>query len=190
MFDQHYPGFDAVGSVKRPQIPLESWGLTADYQLLATDAERDQWAQQRDDGSRAEFISRFWQRRDPDPGTENNEWRDEFYRRVAFADSIFGDDVVRGALTDRGRVFVLLGRPSRVYVEPIRYRYGRYDGLNGTSERWVFFREQLPVAPPVREVDFVFIDQPGYGDHALVREPMPLQALAAAQTAPQKIGRP
>ena len=111
----------------------------------------------------------------------------EFNRRVAFADSIFGIEGLRGSLSDRGRVFVLLGKPAQVYSEPIPYRFGMYQGLNGTYERWVFFREQLPTPLPVHEIDFKFVDQPGYGDHAMLREPMPLQALAGAQTAAPKI---
>jgi GWxTD domain-containing protein len=177
-FDQQYPGFDAIQSPEIKELPLESWGITPAFQLLATDAEREAWATLRDDEARTKYISSFWSRRDP-------SWKDEFERRVAFADAVFGTgtDVARGSLTDRGKVFILLGRPAHVYREPIRYNYGRFQGLNGTSERWVYFRDQLPVKPPASQVDFNFIDQPGYGDHALVRDTRVLQALGNAVVA-------
>lgn len=184
-FDQQYPGFDAIATTALKQPPLESWGITPEYQLLATDAEREQWIVLRADEERTKFITDFWARREP-------SWRAEFSRRVTFADAVFGvgTDVARGSLTDRGKVFILLGKPSRVYREPIRYNFGQYQGLNGTAERWVYFRDQLPVKLPAREIDFRFIDQPGYGDHALLRDVMALQALGNAQAALASGGQP
>jgi GWxTD domain-containing protein len=62
--------------------------------------------------SRSEFIADFWKKRDFVPETPENEFRDEFHRRVAFADAQFAQDENRGSLTDRGMVFILLGPPS------------------------------------------------------------------------------
>jgi GWxTD domain-containing protein len=62
--------------------------------------------------SRSEFIVNFWKSRDPKAETPENEMRQEFDRRVAFADARFAQDETRGSLTDRGMVFILLGPPS------------------------------------------------------------------------------
>src|SRR5262249_35556998 len=68
---------------------------------------------------RSEFITAFWKARDPRPETEENEARDEFERRVAFADSRFAQDETRGSLTDRGMVFILLGPPTWIGHKPL-----------------------------------------------------------------------
>jgi GWxTD domain-containing protein len=79
---------------------------------LLTAPERRTYESLTDAVSRSEFIANFWKSRDPKPETPENELRQEFDRRVAFADARFAQDEVRGSLTDRGMVFVLLGPPS------------------------------------------------------------------------------
>jgi GWxTD domain-containing protein len=68
---------------------------------------------------RAAFEDAFWARRDPDPGTVVNEFRIDFEARVRAADRQFGDDDVRGAVSDRGQVLLLLGAPQKGYRQPI-----------------------------------------------------------------------
>jgi GWxTD domain-containing protein len=70
--------------------------------------------------SRSEFVTAFWRARDPRPETAENEFREEFEKRVAFADSHFTEDEIRGSLTDRGMVFLLLGPPTYIGRRPIR----------------------------------------------------------------------
>ncbi len=67
-------------------------------------------------GEVVEFIEEFWRRRDPDPGTPGNPYRDEFLRRVEDADLLYAELGRRGSLTDRGRTVVLLGAPSNLQV--------------------------------------------------------------------------
>ncbi len=67
-----------------------------------------------DDDARRSFVNEFWRRRDPDPRTPENEFQIEFYRRVQYADANFSTEAVRGSLSDRGMVFVVLGPPSYV----------------------------------------------------------------------------
>lgn len=61
---------------------------------------------------RSIFIAKFWNALDPTPGTDINEFRNEFERRVAFADSYFRTDKLAGRYSDRGAVFVFLGPPT------------------------------------------------------------------------------
>ena len=86
---------------------------------LLTSEERRTFTQMYNPVSRSEFVTAFWKARDPRPETLENEFRDEFEKRVAFADSHFTDDEVRGSLTDRGMVFVLLGPPTYIGRRPI-----------------------------------------------------------------------
>lgn len=58
-----------------------------------------------------DFIEDFWRRRDPDPGTTDNELSKVFYERVEAADRLYSEEGQRGSLTDRGRALVLLGPP-------------------------------------------------------------------------------
>jgi GWxTD domain-containing protein len=71
---------------------------------------------------RPQFIERFWKERDPDPTTEENEFRDEYYRRIDEANHLFREGS-SGWLTDRGRVYILLGPPERRDVYPSGYTF-------------------------------------------------------------------
>ena len=71
---------------------------------------------------RKQFIEEFWLERDPDPTTPENEFRDEYYRRIDVANHLFraGD---AGWLSDRGRIYILLGDPERRDVYPTGYTF-------------------------------------------------------------------
>jgi GWxTD domain-containing protein len=69
--------------------------------------------------ARSEFVTAFWKARDLRPETADNEFREEFEKRVSFADSRFTQEETRGAMTDRGMVFILLGPPTYVGRKPL-----------------------------------------------------------------------
>jgi GWxTD domain-containing protein len=71
------------------------------------------------DEERAEFIERFWARRDPSPGTPVNEFRSDVHLRVAAANQLFKDSPVPGWKTDRGKIYVLLGPPDEVINDTV-----------------------------------------------------------------------
>jgi GWxTD domain-containing protein len=99
------PGGNRVGSAG------EDWS-EGPVRWLLTASEKRAYAALADPLSRSEFIANFWRGRDFIPETAENEFREEFERRSAFADARFAQDEERGSLTDRGMVFVLLGPPS------------------------------------------------------------------------------
>lgn len=66
---------------------------------------------------RREFIKLFWKRRDPTPETLDNEFRDQFWRRVAEANDLFRGVPKEGWLTDRGKIYILLGPPNDIVSE-------------------------------------------------------------------------
>jgi GWxTD domain-containing protein len=86
---------------------------TGPAQWIMTADEKKAWRAVRTDEEAVRFIDLFWVRRDPTPGTPQNEYRDEFEGRVQYADANFRERNRRGSLTDRGRVYVVLGNPTR-----------------------------------------------------------------------------
>jgi GWxTD domain-containing protein len=82
-------------------------------QYFMTPEEKAQWNAVKSDAEADSFAALFWARRDPTPATPVNEFRDEFERRVKYADEKFGTGRQRGSLTDRGRMLILFGPPTR-----------------------------------------------------------------------------
>ncbi len=103
---------------RQPELG-EDWA-DGPVRYLLTSEERRSFTQMFNPVTRSEFVTAFWKARDPRPETVENEFREEFERRVAFADSHFTEDEVRGSLTDRGMVFLLLGPPTYIGRRPIR----------------------------------------------------------------------
>lgn len=102
-----------------PENLNEGWA-NGPVRFLMTGEEKIEWSRLSDPVSRSEFVTKFWAARDVRPETPGNEFRHEYERRVAFADANFAQDEVRGSLTDRGMVFVLIGPPTWVGRKPIR----------------------------------------------------------------------
>lgn len=164
-FDDAYPGYPPA--VSSSSWPADTWGASSEFLILGTPAERAEWDHLRDDAARLAFIKRFWAARDPDLKTGLNEARIELLRRIAFADVAFVEAVDdRGSLTDRGRVFVLLGPPSRVSIRPLTRREAPYLprrtlDAGHALEQWTYFHEQLPKKLPNNEVVFRFVSDGG-----------------------------
>jgi GWxTD domain-containing protein len=79
---------------------------------LLTTSEKEDFERITDLVARSAFIANFWKSRDPKTETPENEFREEFEKRVAFADARFTQNETRGSLTDRGMVFILIGPPT------------------------------------------------------------------------------
>ncbi len=107
-----------MAEARTADAPGEAWA-EGPVKALLTPEERRQWAGLSDPVSRSEFVTKFWGARDPKPETPENEFRQEFEKRVAFADKYFAQDENRGSLTDRGTVFILLGPPTYAGRKPI-----------------------------------------------------------------------
>jgi GWxTD domain-containing protein len=100
------------------------WIITAEeaatFKKLSTNRDRDQ------------FIEQFWQRRDPTPDTEENEYKEEYYRRIAYANEHFGARVP-GWKTDRGRMYIMYGKPDSIDSHPMGGPYQRPPEEGGGS---------------------------------------------------------
>jgi GWxTD domain-containing protein len=67
---------------------------------------------------RQEFVDEFWKRRDPDPSTEINEFKEEYFRRLEISNALFKEGTTPGWLQDRGRIYIMLGPPDNRLVNP------------------------------------------------------------------------
>ena len=114
-----------------------------------------EWRELKRIDSRAEavnFIESFWQLRDPDPTTADNEFRAQFSARVEAADQLYGEGATRGSLTPRGRALILLGPPPHLRVGTevgLAYKAGRRAGKRSTTreirvEVWRYPEAALP----------------------------------------------
>ncbi len=114
---------------------------------LATDRERDL------------FIEGFWKQRDPTPGTPENEFRTEHYRRINYANHFFGRKSPRpGWKTDQGRIYIIIGEPNDIQ---------RLEGKTQTyaAEIWFYQGKTEEGLPP--GFNLVFFQEGGVGEYRL-----------------------
>src|SRR5580658_3358730 len=98
--------------------------LEEDVVYIITDEERAAFKQLSNDEERDNFIEAFWQRRDPTPDTEENEYKEEHYQRIAYANEHFAAGVP-GWKTDRGRMYIVFGKPDEIDSHPSGGTYER-----------------------------------------------------------------
>jgi GWxTD domain-containing protein len=92
--------------------PYKKW-LNEDVAYIISDEERSAFKKLNNDEERETFIENFWLRRDPSPDTEENEFKEEHYRRIAYANEHFASGIP-GWKTDRGRIYITFGPPDEI----------------------------------------------------------------------------
>jgi GWxTD domain-containing protein len=98
--------------------------LDEDVRWIISDEERAAFKQLSNDEERDQFIEAFWQRRDPTPDTEENEFKEEHYQRMAYANEHFAAGIP-GWKTDRGRIYIMYGKPDEIESHPSGGTYER-----------------------------------------------------------------
>jgi len=96
--------------------PYKAW-LEQDVVWIIADGERFAFPRLKNDDERNQFIDAFWSRRDPTPDTYDNEYKDEHYRRIAYANDHFSADAP-GWSSDRGRIYIRYGPPDKIESYP------------------------------------------------------------------------
>jgi len=152
--------------------------LEKDVTYIITDEERKAFKKLATDDERERFIEEFWRRRDPDPDTDENEFKEEYYERIAYANEHFASGMP-GWKSDRGRIWIMYGKPDERETHPMGGNYERpsYEGGGSTStypfETW--FYRYLPGVGSGVEIEFV--DPTGSGEYRIARNPNEKDAL-------------
>jgi GWxTD domain-containing protein len=145
--------------------------LDEDVRWIITDEERSAFMQLSNDEERDQFIEAFWQRRDPTPDTEENEFKEEHYRRIAYANEHFAAGIP-GWKTDRGRTYIVFGPADEIESHPSGGSYERpmEEGGGETStypfEQWRYrYLEGIG-----QEVIIEFVDSCMCGDYHMTMD--------------------
>jgi len=109
--------------------------LEKDARYIITENEKEAFLTLKTDEDREQFVESFWQRRDPTPETEINEFKEEYYDRIAYANEHFSSGIP-GWKTDRGKIYILYGKPDR--IEKARAEFEEIE--NVLFERWFYKR--------------------------------------------------
>ena len=119
--------------------PYRKW-LNEDVAYIVTDEERAAFKALQTDDQREEFIQQFWLKRDPTPGTPENEFKEEHYRRIAYANEHFASSIP-GWKTDRGRIYIQFGPPDEIEDHSSGGRYMRPPEEGGGEIQTVPFQQ-------------------------------------------------
>lgn len=138
----------AEGQKKDPWI---TW--LREVEPIITKTEKAVFEDLKTEEDRARFVDSFWRVRDPDPATTHNEYKSEYYRRLAYVNRHFG-----GTRSDRGRIYMILGDPAE------RNTYTGYEQIVD-SEVWVYLGNNRPGLPPV--MNLIFYKRENLGDYRL-----------------------
>jgi GWxTD domain-containing protein len=98
--------------------------LDEDVVYIISDEERKAFKQLSNDEERDQFIEAFWQRRNPNPDSEDNEYKEDHYRRIEYANEHFAAGIP-GWKTDRGRIYIMYGPADEVDSHPSGGTYER-----------------------------------------------------------------
>ena len=145
--------------------------LDEDVRWIITDEEKSAFMQLSNDEERDQFIEAFWQRRDPTPDTEENEFKEEHYRRIAYANEHYAAGIP-GWKTDRGRMYIVFGPADEIESHPSGGSYERpmEEGGGETStfpfEHWRYrYLEGIG-----QEVIIEFVDSCMCGDYHMTMD--------------------
>lgn len=145
--------------------------LEQDVLYIITPEERDVFLALQTDDEREQFIEQFWLRRDPDLRTEVNEFKEEHFRRIAYANENFASGAP-GWKTDRGMIYIKFGPPDRRETNPSGGTYERpsWEGGGWTStfpfERW----EYNYIEGIGQDIEIEFVDKSMTGEYRLTTD--------------------
>src|SRR5882757_8476091 len=150
--------------LKRPLSDKE-W-IAEDVRWIITDQEMQAFKHLGNDEERDQFIENFWLRRNPNPDSPDNEYREEHYARIAYANEHFAAGKP-GWKTDRGHIYIAYGKPDSIDSHPSGGSYERpmEEGGGNTStfpfEIW-HYRYLAGVGD---NIDIEFVDNCMCGDY-------------------------
>jgi len=145
--------------------------LDEDVRWIITDDERKGFMQLSNDEERDSFIEAFWQRRNPNPDSEDNEFKDEHYRRIEYANEHFAAGKP-GWMTDRGRIYIVYGPADEVESHPSGGTYERpMDEGGGETSTYPFEQWRYRYIEGIgQEVIIEFVDTCMCGDYHMTMD--------------------
>ena len=162
---------------KELETPYKKW-LNEDVGYIITDEERAAFRRLQNDEEREQFIEQFWLRRDPTPDTEENEFKEEHYRRIAYANDHYASGIP-GWKSDRGRIYIVYGPPDEIESHPAGGTYERpmSEGGGETStypfEQWRYrYIEGIGT-----NIIIEFVDPTMSGEYHMTMDPSEKDAL-------------
>jgi len=143
----------------------KTW-LDQDVRWIITDEEAKTFKSLSNDEERDSFIEQFWLRRNPDPESPENEFRDEHYARIAYANEHFAAGKP-GWMTDRGHIYISFGKPDNIDSHPSGGNYQRpIEEGGGETSTFPFEIWHYRYLPSVGDnIDIEFVDSCMCGDY-------------------------
>jgi GWxTD domain-containing protein len=135
--------------------------LERDALYIITQNEREAFLLLKTNDDREHFIEIFWHRRDPTPDTEVNEYKEEYYQRIAYANEYFASGI-QGWKTDRGKTYIFYGKPDK--IEKGRFKYAGSE--NVPFEKWSY--ENVSAIGLTKQ--FTFVDPMEAQEFRLIKE--------------------
>jgi GWxTD domain-containing protein len=163
---------------KELATPYKKW-LEEEVPYIITDEERSAFLQLQTNEEREQFIEAFWQRRNPDPDSVENTFKEEHYRRIAYANERFSSGIP-GWRTDRGRIYIMWGPPDEteshtqgeIYDRPIEEGGGQTTTY--AYEDWTYhYMEGIG-----ENITIEFVDPTGTGEFHITMDPGEKDALS------------
>jgi len=152
------------------ETSYKKW-LDQDVRWIITDDERKAFMQLSNNEERDQFIEAFWQRRNPNPDSEDNEFKDEHYRRIEYANEHFAAGKP-GWMTDRGRIYIVYGPADEIESHPSGGTYERpMDEGGGETSTFPFEDWRYRYIEGIgQEVIVEFVDSCMCGDYHMTMD--------------------
>ncbi|MFB3776293.1 MAG: GWxTD domain-containing protein [Bryobacteraceae bacterium] len=159
------------------ETPYRRW-LDEDVGYIISDEERTSFKRLSTDEERENFIEQFWLRRDPTPDTAENEFKEEHYRRIAYANERFASGIP-GWKSDRGRIYITYGPPDEREEHPSGGSYERpYEEGGGTTSTYPFEIWRYRWIEGIgTDVLIEFVDPTMTGEYRMTMDPSEKDAL-------------
>src|SRR5436309_9374354 len=162
---------------KELETPYKKW-LNEEVVYIITDEERKAFSRLQTDEERQNFIEQFWLRRDPTPDTEENEFKEEHYRRIAYANERYASGIP-GWKTDRGRIYITFGPPDENDSHPSGGSYERpIEEGGGTTSTFPFEKWRYRYIEGIgSDINIEFVDTTMTGEYRMTMHPSEKDAL-------------
>jgi GWxTD domain-containing protein len=162
---------------KELEPQYKNW-LDQDVVYIITPEERHTFLHLSTNEEREQFIEAFWQRRNPDPDSAENTFKEEHYRRIAYANEHFASGIP-GWKTDRGKIYIMWGPADEVDAHPTGGTWDRpMDQGGGETTTYAYEDWRYRYLEGIGEnVELEFVDPTGTGEYHLTTDPSEKDAL-------------